>query len=233
VQRALLEQSFMAETVIIACAALGREVKAIIKKHGWDADFQAIDAKLHLHPQLIGSAVEKRLQSVDGQYARKVVVYGHCGAFDLDEILERHGAVRPLGPHCYEMYGSEEFARALNEEAGSYLLTDFLVRAWDSLVIKGLKLDKHPKLKPLMFHHYRRVVYFSQEEDEKLVAKAQEIAELMELPLTVKHVGYGDLEGRLAAIMAGEEQPVASMTHDGYSMPYPTATPARKPTGGE
>lgn len=221
----------MTKTVFIACAALGREVKAIIKKYGWEADFEAIDAKLHLHPPLIGQAVEERLVKADGQYERKVVVYGHCGAFDLDGILEKHDAVRPLGPHCYEMYGGEELAQMLKDQPGTYILTDFLVRAWDTLVVKGLKLDKHPQLKPMMFQHYRAVVYFSQEEDPTLYKKAQEIAEWLELPLTIRHAGYGDLERRLVAIMAGEEQPVSSMTHDGYSMIYPTASASTKQGG--
>ena len=125
----------MPKTIFIACAALGREVRAIINKHGWDADFQAIDAKLHLYPQKLGPAVEERLERTEGQFERRVVVYGHCGAFDLDGILKKHGAVRPIGPHCYEMYGGQHFARALTEEAGTYILTDFLVRAWDTLVI--------------------------------------------------------------------------------------------------
>ncbi len=222
----------MSKTVFITCAALGREVKTIVKKRGWDVDLQSIDAKLHLHPHLIGREVDKRLAQLDGEYERKVVVYGHCGAFDLDEVLARHGAVRPLGPHCFEMYGSEEFAAALKEEAGSYILTDFLVRTWDKLVIQGLKLNEHPKLKPLMFYKYRRLVYFSQEEDETLVAKAHEIAEWMGVPLTIKHVGYGDLERRLAAIMEGEAQPVAAMTYDGYSTPSADAGPATEPAHG-
>ena len=212
----------MTKTVFITCAALGREVKSIIKKHGWDVDFQAIDAKLHMRPNLIGQAVQERLEQTDGQYERQVVVYGHCGAFDLDGILEQHGAVRPLGPHCYEMYGGDEFAQALKEQAGTYLLTDFLVRAWDTLVVKGLKLDKHPKLIPIIFSHYTRMIYFSQDEDDKLVAKAHEIADSLNLPLVIKHVGFGDLERRLVAIMEDAEQPVSAMTHDGYSMAYPT-----------
>ena len=52
----------------------------------------------------------------------------------------------------------------------------------------------------------------------------QEDAEWLNLPLTVEHVGYGDLERRLVAIMEGREQPIASMTLDGYSpAAYPTA----------
>jgi hypothetical protein len=215
----------MAKTVFIACAALGREVKAIIKKYGWDADFQAIDAKLHLFPQKIGPAVEERLEETEGQYERRVVVYGHCGAFDLDGILEKHGAVRPVGPHCYEMYGGEQFARALREEPGTFILTDFLIRAWEAFVVKGLKIEQHPKLKHLLFRHYRRLAYFSQEKDDRLIARAHEIAAWLNLPLTIEHTGYGDLERRLVAIMEGREQPTASMTLDGYSSTaYPTAS---------
>lgn len=209
------------KTIFIACAALGREVKAIIKKHGWNADFRAIDAKLHLRPQKIGPAVEGELIRAQAQYERQVVVYGHCGAFDLDGILENYGAVRPLGPHCYEQYGGQDFADALQEEPGTFILTDFLIRAWDKFVIQGLKIDKHPKLKSLLFHHYKQLLYFSQEKDDNLVTKAQEIADWLNLPLKVKHVGYGDLERRLVAIMEGREQPTAEMTFDGYNTGNP------------
>lgn len=214
------------KTLFIACAALGREVKKIIKKHGWNADFQAIDARLHLRPLEITPAVEERLKQTAGRYERRVVVYGHCGAFGLDELLEAHAAVRPLGPHCYEMYGGEDFAEAVKEVPGTFILTDYLIHAWKPFVVKGLKIDRHPQLKKLLFHHYKRVIYYSQEEDEALVARAHEIADWLGLPLTVKPVGYGDLERRLVAIMEGREQPTAAMTLDGYSQSaYPTAAP--------
>lgn len=211
------------KTIFIACAALGREVKAIIRKHGWNADFEAIDAKLHLHPHKIGPAVEERLKKIDGRYERRVVVYGHCGAFDLDGILEEHGAVRPLGPHCYEMYGGQHFADALEEELGTFILTDFLIHTWDKLVVQGLKIDKHPQLKELFFHQYRRLLYYSQKKDDKLLVKAQKIADWLNVPLVVEHVEYGDLERRLVAIMEGKEQPTAAMTLDGYTGGYPVA----------
>jgi len=194
-------------TIFIACAALGREVKAIIKKHGWQADFEAIDARLHLRPQLIGPAVEERLQRVDGEYERKVVVYGHCGANDLDGILDKHGAVRPRGPHCYEMYGGADFAREMEAVPGTFILVDYLIHAWETFVVKGLRMDEFPELKEMMFRNYERVLYYSQEEDEALLARAEQIAAWLALPLEVTHVGYGDLERRLVAIMEGREQP--------------------------
>lgn len=151
----------MAKTLFVACVALGRELRVIIGKHGWDADVYAIDAKLHIHPPRIGPAVDVVLQELGPRYDKRVVVYGHCGAFDLDAILKKHDAVRPLGPHCYEMFGGEHFAKAIREEPGTYFLTDFLIRAWKKLVVEGLRLDRHPKLKEMMFRHYRRLLYYS------------------------------------------------------------------------
>lgn len=202
-------------TVFIACAALTREVRAIIDKHGWEADIEAIDATLHFHPKKIGPAVEQHLERTAGSYERRIVVYGLCGAFDLDRILEKHGAVRPLGPHCYEQFGGEEFGRALEEEPGTYFLTDFLVRTWDKLVIKRSGLDRRPAIKELLFRPYKRLVYFAQDADAPLLAKAGEIAQWLGLPLEVRDVGCGDLERRLVAIMEGREQPISSRTHDG------------------
>ena len=63
-------------TVFIACAALAREVRTIIKKYGWNADFEAVDAALHFYPKKIGPAVEQRLEKTVGHYERRVVVYG-------------------------------------------------------------------------------------------------------------------------------------------------------------
>lgn len=214
-----------ADTLFVTCAALGREVRAIIKTHGWDADVYAIDAKIHNHPPEIGPAVDAVLEELGPRYERRVVVYGHCGAFDLDSILEKHDAVRPLGPHCYEMYGGKHFDKAIREEPGTYLLTDFLIRAWRKLVVKGLKLDEHPELKDMMFRHYRRILYYSQERDDALLEKARGIAEWLELPLVVEQVGYGDLERRLVAIMEGRDQPVTGVTLAGYSeTSYPVAS---------
>ena len=211
-----IQNSENPETLFIACAALGREVKSIIKKHGWNADFEAINAMLHWQPGKIGRAVEARLKKTRGKYKRNVVVYGHCGAFDLDNILEKYGAVRPLGPHCYEMYGGEDYAKALNDVAGTYILTDFLVRAWDNFVIKALKIDKHPKLKVAYFSNYKRMVYFVQENNDELIKKAKAIADWLKLPLEIRQKDYGDLERRLVAIMEDRKQPVASLTQGGY-----------------
>ncbi|MYH70009.1 MAG: DUF1638 domain-containing protein, partial [Gammaproteobacteria bacterium] len=129
----------------------------------------------------------------------------------------------------YEMFGGGEFVRAMEEEIGTFILTDYLVHAWEKFVVKGLKLDRHPELQSLFFGNYKRMVYFTQERDNAdLVARAGEIADSLGLELEIRHTGYGDLERRLAAIMEDREQPVTSMTHDEFSLTaYPVAASSR------
>jgi hypothetical protein len=206
-----------ADTVLIACAALGKEVRELIRKHDWHVDLRVINAKLHMMPRKIGPAVDDMLTKTAGRYEHQVVIYGHCGAMDLDDVIAKHGAVRTVGPHCYEMFGGEAFAEALKEQPGTFILTDFLVKAWETLAVKGLKMDKHPKLKDLFFANYTRMIYFVQENDETLVAEAWRIANWVGLPLEILDTGYGDLEGRLVAIMTNTPQPTTSLTYDPYS----------------
>lgn len=214
------------DTIFLTCSALGKEVRAIIAKHGWHVDYHPIDAKYHLYPSKIETAVEARLSETDGMYARRVVVYGHCGAHNLDSIIARHeGAVRPAGPHCYEMYGGEDFRKAVKEVPGTFILTDYLIKVWETMVVRGLKIDKHPKLIPLMFGHYKRMIYYSQEEDQELIDRAGKIADSLSLTLEVRHVGYGDLERRLVAIMEGKEQPGADAEMADYAYPVAEGSP--------
>ena len=215
------------KTIFIACSALGKEVTAIISKYGWHADFRPINSIYHLYPSKIEEQVEAKLAETDGAYERRVVVYGHCGAQNLDSIIDSHeGTVRTAGPHCYEMFGGADFREAVKEVPGTYILTDYLIQVWDKMIVTGLKLDQHPKLVKLMFGHYKRMIYYSQEVDESLIEKAGLIAESLGLELIVRHVGYGDLERRLVAIMDGRPQPGADAETADYAYPTAEAPPA-------
>ncbi|MDX1523486.1 MAG: DUF1638 domain-containing protein, partial [Anaerolineae bacterium] len=143
------------------------------------------------------------LTEVRADYDDVIVVYGFCGAAGIDQVLEKHNAVRVSGPHCYEMYaGALPFDEIMAEEPGTFFLTDWLLRAYDKAVLAGLGLDKHPELAPLYFGNYRRLMYLSQFPDEKLLAKGQAIADSMGWEFVHRPVGYGELETRLLDLMA-------------------------------
>lgn len=189
-------------TLLIACGALAKETKEIIDKYGWLVELKALPALHHMTPLKITQDLDQLLGQIRNDYERVIVVYGECGATGIDEVIAKHGVVRISGPHCYEMYaGAASFAQMMQEEPGTFFLTDWLLRAYEKAVLGGLGLDKHPELAPLYFGNYRRLVYLSQAPTDKLLAKAQAIAEAMGWAFEHRPVGYGELESRLVALM--------------------------------
>jgi hypothetical protein len=189
-------------TALIICGALAREVLDMVQKHGWDAEVFGIPAIDHMFPERIAPDVEKRFLEIKARFGRVIVLFGDCGSRGaLDEMLMRHGLERIDGPHCYEMYGGRLFHDLMDEELGTFFLTDFLVRGFNGTILKGLGLDRFPELKDEYFRHYKRLVYLVQNEDAELVLKAREAADYLNLPLEIRVTGYGLLEERLAAMM--------------------------------
>jgi len=192
----------MKNMALLICGALGKEVKTIVDEHGWDLDIYGVPAMHHFYPKKIVEAVDRKLDELSSRYRQIVVVYGDCGtAGSLEPVLERHGAVRVRGPHCYEMFAGADFERITDERPATFFLTDWLVRNFERAVVRGLGLDRYPELKPVYFQNYTDLLYLAQFDDSRLVAKAEEIAEYLGLPLEVRQVRFGELETRLAELV--------------------------------
>ena len=191
-------------TGLIICGALAREVLDIVARHGWDAEVLGVPALDHNYPERIAPDVEALIERWRSTYDRLIVVFGDCGSRGaLDALLKRHPDIPRIdGPHCYEMYGGAVFHDLMEEEPGTFFLTDFLLRGFEGLFIKEMGLDRYPQLRDEYFRNYRRVVYLVQNRDEELVVKAGRVALRLGLPLEVRETGYGELEARLAALMA-------------------------------
>lgn len=186
------------KTGLIVCGALAREVKDIVRRHGWDAIMSGVPPADHLYPERIAPDVEKRIAALRSRCDRLWVVFGDCGSRGaLDRMLAEHGISRIQGPNCYEIYAGDRYAKLLAEEIGTFFLTDFLVRTFRRAVIGGLGLDRFPQLKEDFFHNCRRVVYLIQKADPALRREAQAIADYLGLPLVTHVTGYGALEQRL------------------------------------
>ena len=72
------------------------------------------------------------------------------------------GSTRLQGQHCYELIARDEVREALEEEPGTYFLTDFLARTFEHTVMKELGLDRHPELRDAYFGNYTRVIWLAQ-----------------------------------------------------------------------
>ena len=182
--------------LLLACGALAREILAIRDQAGLShVDLTCLPAKLHNRPELIPDAVEAAVTKHRADYEAIYVVYADCGSGGLLKArCDALGVEMMEGPHCYAFYeGQDAFADKAEEEFTAFYLTDFIARQFDTLIWKGLKLDKHPELRDMIFGNYTKVVYQAQVEDPALEAKARAAAEKLGLAFEMRVTGYGEL----------------------------------------
>src|SRR6476469_1512958 len=159
------------DVLILACGASAREVLAVIELNGWThVEVRCLPAKLHSTPEKIAGAVDAKLTELEGRYDRVFVAYADCGTGGaLDKVLNRHNVERLPGAHCYGfLAGNAAWDAMQEEEVGTYYLTDFLARHFESIVVRPFKLDVHPELVQMMFGNYTRLMYLAQTDDPSL-----------------------------------------------------------------
>lgn len=169
----------------------------------WPVDVHPLPPLLHNAPHLIAAEVEELLLALRPAYGTVAIAYADCGTYgELDAVCERHGVRRLAGLHCYDVFGGTDRVRAMFEQQpGTYVLTDFLVRSFRRTVVRELGLDRHPELRDDYFQHYTRVVWLAQEPDDELRALAADAAEQLGLPLTEVDAGLGGLDRSMRALL--------------------------------
>ena len=194
--------------LLLACGALAQELLALKRLGGWDhVSIECLPAQLHNTPREIPEAVRAKLEEVKDSYDEIFVAYADCGTGGrLDAVLDEYGIERLPGAHCYEFFaGAERFAEIHEAELGTFFLTDFMVRQFDAIVIRGLGLDRHPELRSIYFENYRRVVYLAQTDTPELVAEARKCAEQLGLEFETCFTGLDPLH-RVIPIETGRSE---------------------------
>jgi hypothetical protein len=181
--------------LVLACGALAREILSLRDGPLGAFDVTCLPAKLHNYPQKIPEAVRGKIRANRAAYDEILCLYGDCGTGgELDRVLAEEGVKRIGGPHCYAFYaGDAEFEAMMEEEIGTFFLTDFLARHFDTLVYEGLGLDRFPELRDTYFGAYRKLVYLAQTDDSDADAKAEAAAETLGLAYERRFTGLGGL----------------------------------------
>jgi len=188
--------------LVIACGALAREIAVLRQANDWPhLEVRCLPAELHNRPERIAPAVREAIHANRGRFETIFVAYGDCGTGGaLDAVLREENVERIPGAHCYEFFaGTEAFAALADEEPGTFYLTDFLLRHFDRIVIRGLGLDRHPELAPNYFGNYRRLVYLAQVDAPESIVAARAAAQRLGLAFAHRVTGYGGLERGLHA----------------------------------
>ena len=196
----MTEHEKRGDLAVVVCGALAPQVRALIDRHGGQGDIYALSALHHLEPDGIVEALDRKLAERQGRYETTLVVYGDCGTGGrIDEVIDRYGAVRPAGLHCFELLAGERFRGLADEEAGTYFLTPWMVRTFERTIMPSLGLTEHPELIPEYFGNYTRVVYLRDAPDAELDRRAERVATLLGLRLEIEDTGLDELERRLIA----------------------------------
>jgi hypothetical protein len=118
-------------------------------------------------------------------------------------VIERHNVKRLRGNHCYDIFaGATEIERIMAEDAGTYFLTDFLVKSFHRSVIVELGLDKYPHLRDDYFKNYTRVIWLAQIRTPELEQAAIDAAAEIGLPLQIQSAGYAGLTNQVMELIS-------------------------------
>ena len=189
---------------IVACGALATHIGEIATDSGLDITIYPLPPLLHNRPEKIANEVDALLVEIKDKHTKCAVAYADCGTYGaLDLVIERHNVKRLGGDHCYDIFaGREQIQEIMAENAGSYFLTDFLVKSFHRSVIVEIGLDRYPHLRDDYFKNYTRVIWLAQTPTPELkdaaIAAAQEIG----LPLETRLVGYEGLRKQLEILIS-------------------------------
>ncbi|MEI7476190.1 MAG: DUF1638 domain-containing protein [Actinomycetes bacterium] len=188
---------------VIACGAIATHISHIIASQGLDVTIYPLPPLLHNQPAKIAGEVEKTYLEIKDKHSKCAVAYADCGTYGaLDTVIERLGLKRLGGNHCYDIFaGKEKIAALMESDAGTYFLTDFLVKSFHRSVIVELGLDKRPDLRDDYFKHYNKMIWLAQNPTSELTTMAQAAADLIGLELEIDVVGEGSLKEQILELL--------------------------------
>ena len=189
---------------VVACGALATHIADIAAQDRLDITIYPLPPLLHNRPEKIAGEVDTLLSEIKSKHSKCAVAYADCGTYGaLDTVIAVHGVKRLGGNHCYDIFaGTKKIEEIMASDAGTYFLTDFLVKSFHRSVMIELGLDKRPELRDDYFKYYSRVIWLAQVHTQELADLAEQAAASIGLPLEIQNVGYGQLSQQVKELLS-------------------------------
>ena len=189
---------------VVACGALATHIADIAGAESLAITIYPLPPLLHNHPEKIAGEVDSLLTKIKDKHSRCAVAYADCGTYGaLDAVIATHGVKRLGGNHCYDIFaGSKKIEEIMESDAGTYFLTDFLVKSFHRSVMVELGLDERPELRDDYVKNYARVIWLAQQPSRELEELALQAAASIGLPLEIQNVGYGQLSKQVRELLS-------------------------------
>ena len=189
---------------VVACGALATHIADIAAQDRLDITIYPLPPLLHNRPEKIAGEVDALLSEIKSKHSKCAVAYADCGTYGaLDTVIAVHGVKRLGGNHCYDIFaGTKKIEEIMESDAGTYFLTDFLVKSFHRSVMVELGLDKRPELRDDYFKNYSRVIWLVQVHTQELTDLAEQAAASIGLPLEIQNVGYGPLAQQVKELLS-------------------------------
>jgi len=189
---------------VVACGALATHIADIAATEALDITIYPLPPLLHNRPEKIAGEVDSLLTEIKDKHSKCAVAYADCGTYGaLDVVIATHGVKRLGGNHCYDIFaGAKKIEEIMNSDAGTYFLTDFLVKSFHRSVMVELGLDKRPELRDDYFKNYSRVIWLAQQPNKELEELAKQAGASIGLPLEIQNVGYGQLSEQVKELLS-------------------------------
>lgn len=189
---------------VVACGALATHIADIAGAELLDITIYPLPPLLHNRPEKIAGEVDSLLTEIKDKHSKCAVAYADCGTYGaLDAVIATHGVKRLGGNHCYDIFaGSKKIEEIMESDAGTYFLTDFLVKSFHRSVMVELGLDERPELRDDYFKNYSRVIWLAQQPSKELEELALQAAVSIGLPLVIQNVGYGQLAKQVRELLS-------------------------------
>jgi hypothetical protein len=188
--------------LMLCCGALVRDATAALELlEARHVDVEALPAVLHSRPERIVAALRARARvAIARGYATVTALFGDCGLHGtLAAMCAEEGIVLLPLPVCTAAYAPPEL---VPDFTGALLLNDFLLRHFDRLFWRPMRLDDHPELVDLLFTPGQRLIHLAQQQDAGLDALAIRLAVRLNRPVERHDAPVSALAASIARLLA-------------------------------